>query len=106
MTRTRLALILAGGPLAAQITTAGAQQGRNLIFFIPDGLRAAAVTPAAPTLAAVRDQGVNFANAHSLFPTFTMANASGMATGTTLAPLACSATRSTPFSRCRAREKA
>ncbi len=32
-------------------------------------------------MAAVRDKGVNFKNPHSLFPTFTMANASGMATG-------------------------
>ena len=32
-------------------------------------------------MAAVRDKGVNFANPHSLFPTFTMANASGMSTG-------------------------
>ena len=35
----------------------------------------------APTMAAVRDQGVNFKNPHSLFPTFTMPNSSGMATG-------------------------
>ncbi len=40
------------------------------------------VTPdTAPAMAAVRDKGVNFKNSHSLFPTFTMANASGMATG-------------------------
>ena len=32
-------------------------------------------------MAAIRDKGVNFANPHSLFPTFTMANASAMATG-------------------------
>ena len=32
-------------------------------------------------MAAIRDQGVNFANPHSLFPTFTMPNASGLATG-------------------------
>src|SRR5476651_1604929 len=32
-------------------------------------------------LAAIRDKGVNFANPHSLFPTFTMANASGLSTG-------------------------
>ncbi len=32
-------------------------------------------------MAALRDQGVNFANPHSLFPTFTMPNASGLATG-------------------------
>src|SRR3954463_16254935 len=54
---------------------------RNLILFVPDGLRALKVTPeTAPTMAAIRDQGVNFANPHSLFPTFTMANASGLST--------------------------
>jgi hypothetical protein len=54
----------------------------NLILFIPDGLRALKVTPeTAPAMAEVRDKGVNFKNPHSLFPTFTMANASGMATG-------------------------
>ena len=55
---------------------------RNLILFIPDGLRAQIVTPkTAPAMAEVRDKGVNFKNPHSLFPTFTMANASSMATG-------------------------
>src|SRR4029077_15465986 len=34
-----------------------------------------------PAMAALRDRGVNFANPHSLFPTFTTANASAMATG-------------------------
>src|SRR6202048_860785 len=54
----------------------------NVILFVPDGLRALKVTPeTAPAMAAVRDKGVNFKNPHSLFPTFTMANASGMATG-------------------------
>jgi hypothetical protein len=53
-----------------------------VILFVPDGLRAAIVDPAtAPAMAAVRDKGVNFANPHSLFPTFTTANASAMATG-------------------------
>lgn len=65
-----------------QIVPAAAQSQRNLILFVPDGLRPNSVTPqTAPTLAAVRDKGVNFANPHALFPTFTMANASGMATG-------------------------
>src|SRR5450830_1634147 len=32
-------------------------------------------------MAAIRDKGVNFKNPHSLFPTFTTANASAMATG-------------------------
>ena len=61
---------------------AGAQQPRNVVLFVPDGLRALLVTPdTAPTMVAVRDQGVNFKNPHSLFPTFTMANSSGLSTG-------------------------
>jgi hypothetical protein len=40
------------------------------------------VTPqTAPAMAEVRDKGVNFKNSHSLFPTFTMANGSAMASG-------------------------
>ena len=59
-----------------------AQTPHNLVLFVPDGLRALAVTPqTAPAMAQLRDTGVNFANPHSLFPTFTMANASGMSTG-------------------------
>ena len=55
---------------------------RNLILFVPDGLRSKIVTPqTAPAMAALRDAGVNFQNSHSLFPTFTMANGSAMATG-------------------------
>jgi hypothetical protein len=55
---------------------------RNLILFVPDGLRGRIVTPqTAPAMAEVRDKGVNFKNSHSLFPTFTTANASAMATG-------------------------
>jgi hypothetical protein len=47
---------------------------RNLILFVPDGLRGKIVTPqTAPAMAEVRDKGVNFKNSHSLFPTFTMA---------------------------------
>ena len=54
----------------------------NVVLFVPDGLRAVSVDPAtAPTMAAMRDRGVNFANPHSLFPTFTTPNASAMATG-------------------------
>src|SRR5215470_1377787 len=55
---------------------------RNLILFIPDGLRGRIVTPqTAPAMAELRDKGVNFKNSHSLFPTFTMANGSAMASG-------------------------
>src|SRR5271169_3315052 len=67
---------------AIPLGAAAAQSPHNLILFVPDGLRAQSVTPqSAPTMAAIRDQGVNFANPHSLFPTFTMPNASGLATG-------------------------
>lgn len=70
-------LIVAAPPAAAQ-----SPPPHNLILFVPDGLRAAIVDPqTAPTMAAVRDGGVNFQNPHSLFPTFTTANASAMATG-------------------------
>jgi hypothetical protein len=68
--------------LSAATAFAQNSPARNLILFVPDGLRALKVTPeTAPAMAALRDQGVNFRNSHSLFPTFTMANASGMSTG-------------------------
>src|SRR5579863_445866 len=55
---------------------------RNLVLFVPDGLRSRIVSPeTAPAMADVRDKGVNFSNSHALFPTFTTANASGLATG-------------------------
>src|SRR5262245_46949375 len=55
---------------------------QNIILFVADGLRAAAVSPErAPTFAKVRDTGINFANSHSVFPTITTANASVIATG-------------------------
>ncbi|TDM96765.1 alkaline phosphatase family protein, partial [Lactobacillus crispatus] len=75
---------LSVGVLALSATAALAQTGRprNIILFVPDGLRALKVTPeTAPTMAAIRDKGINFTNSHSLFPTFTMPNASGMSTG-------------------------
>src|ERR1700760_2293856 len=72
-----LTTLFAGVALAADNATP-----HNLILFVPDGLRGKIVTPdSAPAMAAVRDKGVNFRNSHSLFPTFTTANASAMATG-------------------------
>jgi hypothetical protein len=68
---------LAAGAASAQNVTP-----HNVILFVPDGLRALKVTPdTAPAMADVRDKGVNFKNPHSMFPTFTTANASAMATG-------------------------
>lgn len=81
----RPATLLLTASLTALTTfsaTAQTDRPHNLILFIPDGMRALKVTPdTAPAMAAVRDKGVNFKNPHSLFPTFTMANSSAMATG-------------------------
>src|SRR5947199_2438246 len=81
--RNAIVLLSAGlFTLAAGAAPAQNNTPHNLILFVPDGLRALKVTPeTAPAMAEVRDKGVNFKNPHSLFPTFTMANASGMATG-------------------------
>src|SRR5882757_10729968 len=68
--------------LAAGAASADNATPHNLILFVPDGLRALKVTPeSAPAMAEIRDKGVNFKNPHSVFPTFTMANSSAMATG-------------------------
>ena len=80
--RTKILLAAACVALSLQLASAQAETARNLILFVPDGLRALKVTPeTAPTMAAIRDKGVNFANPHSLFPTFTMPNSSGLSTG-------------------------
>src|SRR5882724_8141854 len=68
--------------VVAATGAAAAEPPHNLILFIPDGLRAQIVDEkTAPTFARLRDEGVNFLNSHSLFPTFTTANASAFATG-------------------------
>jgi arylsulfatase A-like enzyme len=70
-------VLLSAGTALAQTNTP-----HNLILFVPDGLRGRIVTPErAPAMADLRDKGVNFRNAHSMFPTLTTANASAMATG-------------------------
>jgi arylsulfatase A-like enzyme len=54
----------------------------NVVIFVADGLRPGVVNATdTPTLQEIRERGVTFANTHSLFPTFTTANASAIATG-------------------------
>ena len=80
----RSILLLSAGltVLSAGVASAQNSTPHNLILFVPDGLRGRIVTPqTAPAMAEIRDKGVNFKNSHSLFPTFTTANASAMATG-------------------------
>ena len=55
---------------------------RNAIIFVADGLRPSSVNATdTPALYGVAQQGVRFTNSHSLFPTFTTANGSALATG-------------------------
>jgi arylsulfatase A-like enzyme len=55
---------------------------RNIIVFVADGLRPGSINATdTPTLFGIKQTGVNFANSHSLFPTFTTPNASAIATG-------------------------
>src|SRR5882757_3130037 len=82
MRRTIVLLSASLFTFAASAASAQNAAPRNLILFVPDGLRGRIVTPqTAPAMAEVRDKGVNFRNSHSLFPTFTMANGSAMASG-------------------------
>jgi hypothetical protein len=82
MRRAMLQLAASLFSLASGAASAENATPHNLILFVPDGLRALKVTSeTAPAMAEVRDKGVNFKNPHSMFPTFTMANASAMSTG-------------------------
>lgn len=79
---TRFCSWVAFAVLAGTLPALADEPRHNIILFVPDGLRAGIVTTdTAPAIAEIRDKGVNFANSHSLFPTFTMPNSSGMATG-------------------------
>ena len=79
------------GPLLAAValstaTLLGSTQAtaprRNVLIFVADGLRHDSVNAKdTPALWRVRTEGVHFENSHSVFPTFTTANASAIATG-------------------------
>ncbi len=73
-------LQLALATIAFAQTPAG--KPHNIVLFVADGLRFRMVDDTtAPTMAAIARDGVSLRNSHSLFPTFTTANASGLATG-------------------------
>jgi opacity protein-like surface antigen len=64
------------------LPAAAAEPPHNVIIFVADGLRSQIVDEqTAPALAAVRAQGVDFRNSHSLYPTITTPNAAAIATG-------------------------
>jgi hypothetical protein len=62
--------------------TVAADGPHNVLLFVADGLRPGTVNErTAPAMTSLWRRGVRFANGHSMFPTFTTANASAMATG-------------------------
>jgi hypothetical protein len=66
----------------AAFAQAPAAPPHNVVLFVADGLRFRMVDDrTAPTMAATAREGVSLRNSHALFPTFTTANASGLATG-------------------------
>ena len=86
MTKRRLFGACAAATLVATVAFASPaladEQLHNIILFVADGLRASMVNEQnAPTMASLARRGVWLRNSHALFPTFTTANASGMATG-------------------------
>ncbi len=104
-------LVLTASPAVQARTPKRHPAPHNVILVVIDGLRGKIVTPqSAPTLAQLRDTGTYFPNSHSVFPTFTTANASALATGHQLgdtgdfsntiwtrAPIAAAAGSVTPF---------
>jgi hypothetical protein len=74
-----IAAVAAGGWFA---WTQLRPQPHNVILFVADGLRYGSVTPeTAPAMAALKAEGVDFADSHSMYPTLTTVNASAFATG-------------------------
>jgi len=78
-----LALMALGVSIASSaFAQAPAARPHNVVLFVADGLRSRLVDDStAPTMAEIARSGVNLRNSHALFPTFTTANASSMATG-------------------------
>jgi arylsulfatase A-like enzyme len=89
VTKKRFFWLVAGLALWPFFHASRASQGkppeprpRNVLIFVFDGLRSGSVNATdSPTMFSIREHGVSFPNSHSLFPTFTTANASAIATG-------------------------
>ena len=62
---------------------AGAGRATLNLVLVLDGLRPDTITPdETPNLWRLRQEGVNFANSHAVFPTVTRVNATAISTGT------------------------
>lgn len=74
--------LLASSLLAASAHAEPAKAPRNVVVFVADGLRYGIVNKdTAPTFYAIQQNGVDFRNSHSVYPTVTTVNASVIATG-------------------------
>ncbi|WP_077440689.1 alkaline phosphatase family protein [Rhodanobacter sp. C01] len=90
--RTSLLLLtialLAASPRTPAAATDAGHQPHRVILFVWDGMRPDAISAEdTPNLLALAQHGSRFADNHSTYPTFTMANASSFATGAFLGPL-------------------
>ncbi len=80
--RLTISAILTAVAAGAAFAQAPAPRPSNVVLVVADGLRSSVVDDTtAPTMAAIAREGVSLRNSHALFPTFTTANASAMATG-------------------------
>ncbi|MFC5524257.1 alkaline phosphatase family protein [Rhodanobacter ginsengisoli] len=75
-------------PAAQAAPTTPASTPHRVILFVWDGMRPDAISAEdTPNLLALARRGSRFADNHSTYPTFTMANAASFATGSFLGPL-------------------
>src|ERR1700691_198341 len=80
--RVIVVLALAAAATASRLHAQTQEHAHNVVLFVADGLRSRMVDEAtAPNLAAMAREGAYLRNSYALFPTFTTANASAMATG-------------------------
>src|ERR1700754_348226 len=81
--KRRIALLALAAALAAPVATAHAQDGKPLtIVFVVDGLRPDSINPTdTPNLYRMSNEGVLFTNNHSIVPTVTRGNATGIGSG-------------------------
>src|SRR6185503_9034672 len=69
-------------PPRSRSSAATSKTGHRVIIFVWDGMRPDSISDnETPHLAALAKRGTYFADNHSSYPTFTMMNAAGFATG-------------------------
>lgn len=78
-----LKAVLAAATLLAGLGQAARESDRLIAIFVVDGLRPDSINRTdTPTIARLRDEGVDYVNSHSIFPTSTRVNTATLVTGT------------------------